>query len=776
MKAVKNIITEAHRRSLWQVLGVYLALSWGVYQVVKELTQLFGLPDWVPGFAIVLLLIGLPIVLATAFVQEGGPTRRNDNVSADPIDPTLIPMSDATPSVEQPAAAAAASPRHHFLFTWQRAVLGGIAGFLLLGITAGGYMGMRNAGIGPFGSLLASGELNAREPILIADFAALNGDTMLAKTVTEAFRVDFTQSPSVTVVQPKHVRLVLQRMSRDTDSPIDADLAHEIAIRDNIKTYLVGELSQAGGKYIVAGKLLATRDGRVLASYRETAQSEDEIIDAVDRLSKKLRNKIGESLKTIRAEKPLELVSTPSLEALHKYTQGAYAIDVERDYQTGISLLEEAIALDTAFAMAWRKLAVAYGNSDRGDDLRRRAIYKAYSFRDRLTDIERYNAMGMYLYGVKRDYQKARGAYEMLAERDPTWPPNNLGIAYQNLRDFRKATDTFKRATEIDSTLFSAHTNLVDAYVNLGHRDSALLVIETIKRRFRNPPEIAALSFNTAAAFLDYEEAGRYAKQVQDAEKDPLWRARYNHMRADLAMAQGRIRDFERYRAQAVAADVERGNRVYELLAPMWRAAYVWMVEQDHERGERMLDEAVKNYPIEQLPPLDRPYRSIASMYAMMGNRERAEHYRSFAAQTAPAELRPDEKQFEDFLTGAYAMYEKRYPEAITTWRKAGESGACVICNDWEMAYLFEQASMPDSAIARLEHLVNTPNADAIWEHASELGISYERLADLYAARGDNEKALLYAGKLVNLWQDADPVLQPRVQAKREMIRQLRRN
>src|SRR5687767_453984 len=101
MKAVKNIIAEAHRRSLWQVLGVYLALSWGVYQVVKELTQLFGLPDWVPGFGIVLLLIGLPIVLATAFVQEGGPARRNENASADPVDLTLMPMSGATPSVER---------------------------------------------------------------------------------------------------------------------------------------------------------------------------------------------------------------------------------------------------------------------------------------------------------------------------------------------------------------------------------------------------------------------------------------------------------------------------------------------------------------------------------------------------------------------------------------------------------------------------------------------------------------------------------------------------
>ncbi len=773
MKAVKDIITEAHRRSLWQVLGIYLALSWGVYQVVKELTQLFGLPDWVPGFAVVLLLIGLPIVLATAFVQEGA---RKEPVVAEPIDPTLMPMSSATPPVDRRAPESPSSSKGNLILTWQRALLGGITAFLLLGVTAGGYMGMRNAGVGPFGSLLASGELHAREPILIAEFEALNGDSMLAKTVTEAFRVDFTQSPSVTVVQPKHVRLVLQRMSRDVDAHVDADLAHEIAVRDNIKTYLVGELTQAGDRYIVAGKLLATKDGRVLASYRETAASEDAIIDAVDRLSKKLRNKIGESLKTIRAEKPLELVSTPSLEALHKYTQGAYAVDVERDFQAGISLLEEAIALDTAFAMAWRKLAVAYANSDAGEDKRRRAIYKAYSFRDRLTDVERYNAMGMYLYGIKRDWQKAQSAYEMLAERDPTWPPNNLGIVYLNLREYRKAVDAFRRAIAIDTTLSSAYLNIIDVYVDLGMRDSALIAIEDLRARFGDGPEVSAKKFGVATGFRDYENIGALLELPRTADRNPMWQARVNHARSDVAMVQGRSREAQRYRALAVAADVERGNQAYQVMGPIWSSTYVYFVEQNPQRAQQIVDEALARNPIDQLAPLDRPYELVANVYAYMGQRERAEYYKRQADEVIPDELRPDTRNFNDFYAGALAFGEKRYTDAITNWKRISERNACSICMDWEIATAFEQAGMPDSAIARLEHYVSTPHADAVWEDAVELAVSYERLADLYAKRGDNDKAVLYAGKFVSLWQNADPELQPRVQAKREMIRQLRRS
>ena len=81
MNSLRKLIREIHRRSLWQVLGIYLVTSWVAYQVILSLTDGLGLPDWVPPLAIVLFIIGLPIVLATAFVQEGPPTvqRSADN-------------------------------------------------------------------------------------------------------------------------------------------------------------------------------------------------------------------------------------------------------------------------------------------------------------------------------------------------------------------------------------------------------------------------------------------------------------------------------------------------------------------------------------------------------------------------------------------------------------------------------------------------------------------------------------------------------------------------
>ncbi len=71
MAHLKQLIREIHRRSLWQVLGIYLVGSWFVLQVVDTMVGALKLPDWAPPIALILLIIGLPIVLATAFVQEG---------------------------------------------------------------------------------------------------------------------------------------------------------------------------------------------------------------------------------------------------------------------------------------------------------------------------------------------------------------------------------------------------------------------------------------------------------------------------------------------------------------------------------------------------------------------------------------------------------------------------------------------------------------------------------------------------------------------------------
>ncbi|SVD75561.1 uncharacterized protein METZ01_LOCUS428415, partial [marine metagenome] len=69
MSGLRNLIHEARRRSIWQVVVFYAGGSWVVWEAIQGISGTVGLPDWVPGAALILILVGFLVVVGTAFVQ-----------------------------------------------------------------------------------------------------------------------------------------------------------------------------------------------------------------------------------------------------------------------------------------------------------------------------------------------------------------------------------------------------------------------------------------------------------------------------------------------------------------------------------------------------------------------------------------------------------------------------------------------------------------------------------------------------------------------------------
>jgi predicted esterase len=69
---------ERHQRSLWQVLGLYIAASWVCLQVVDVLSQNIGLPSWVFTLTLGMLAAGLPVTAVTAYLQGIGRRKESD--------------------------------------------------------------------------------------------------------------------------------------------------------------------------------------------------------------------------------------------------------------------------------------------------------------------------------------------------------------------------------------------------------------------------------------------------------------------------------------------------------------------------------------------------------------------------------------------------------------------------------------------------------------------------------------------------------------------------
>jgi hypothetical protein len=127
----EGLLRQIHRRFVWQALLAYLVFARIAYEVVSALLERKGaLPHSFTVGAIILLIVGLPIVVITAYVQHGIPSMGRS-------DPTLqVEAEGDVLSVKPPP-----SPKGvRKIFTWRNAILGGVAAFTLWALVAAGWL------------------------------------------------------------------------------------------------------------------------------------------------------------------------------------------------------------------------------------------------------------------------------------------------------------------------------------------------------------------------------------------------------------------------------------------------------------------------------------------------------------------------------------------------------------------------------------------------------------------------------------------------------------
>ena len=779
MGGLKSLIGEVHRRSLWQVVGIYLGASWLVLQVVETLTETSGLPDWVGPGAIVLLLIGFPIVLTTAFIQEGIRSRSEREAAARARSEET---EDAVPAVEgetkraapadagrepgpESVATVAGSARHH-LFTWRNALLGGAAAFSLLGIVTAAWMVMRAAGIGPAATLVARGVIDERDRVILADFENRTGDSLLAQVVTEAFRVDLAQSPLVTVVEPSYVSGVLSRMAQDPETPLDLELAREVALRDGIKAIVAGDVGTAGTGYMLSVRLEAADGGEVLASHREAAADSTEIIGAIDNASRKLREKIGESLRAVRAEDPLAQVTTSSLEALRAYSQAIRAIEVEGRPEKGIALLEEAVTLDSAFAMAWRKLGVVLGNRGQEQSRAIAALTKAYENRDRLSRRERLLTTSTYYFNVTDENEKAIAALENLVDVDPSdsWALNNLSVLWGRLAEYERAEEYARRAIQADSTNPIHYGNAIDSQIYQGKLEEAEATVAAMALQIPETPRHLEWGAYLASAQHDHERTADLLFELRQREARSLfWRAFTSDLLASLMANSGRLREAQERYADAIDTNEERDLPDQYLQSALNLARLQARFDDDPSAALQTMARAFEQIPLAELDPLDRPYVDAVRFYAEVGQLDRAKELVADFVASSASTIGNAESSLH-WMSGSVALAEGRYEEAIDELSRIREY-YCRNCGLPELARAYDGSGQPDSTVAVYERFVAPGSSFRIFTDQGELGPAYERLGQLYDEKGDHEKAAEYYAKFVELWRDADAELQPRVEA-----------
>lgn len=723
-----------------QLLGVYAGGSFAVLQAADIFVDRLGLPDWTFFGLVAVLVAGLPAIVATALVQSGGVSFHLRGV-----------------------------------FNWRNTALFGVGSVVALALAVGLFMGARSLGIGPVGSLVAAGVLDRNDAILIADFQASSEDEPLAAAVTEAFRIDLEQSPMIRLVAPGAVREGLLRMQEAPDAPLSPTLARELALREGIKALVVGEINRVGGSSIISVRLVATDTEESLVSFRETVADSAGVLPAVDRLSDRMRERIGESLRTIRDGEPLERVSTSSLPALRRYSQAVRAVDRERNHTAGVLLLQEALEHDSTFAMAWRKLGVTLRNEGYPREDWEEPLTRAYQASDRLTERERYMARAMYYWAVQDDQDRAATAYRAILDTYPNDGAalNNLAVIHIDRGEREQGAELLRRALASDSTLVLYFNNLIRQEILLRDWEAAETTLEALRRRFPELPAGSIQAAHLASVRGHYEESERILLQVvghpqmtPSEEIDARWAL------AGLAAVRGRLREAERRLGEVWEVQDRLGYPSPAVNRELMALQIQLHIRADTAGALAGADALRGRQTLNEQAALQGAHLQLAFLYAQAG---RAHHAQQLALEwdeamvsvEGPSYLAEVRESLDVLLT---LVLEENPAPALTHHRRQIDRGVQPAQSHYALAETFRRVGEPDSAIAHYEAALVAPTEDRLNFDAFLLPTALERLGDLYLANGEPERARNHLQRFVELWAEADPELQPRVQSVRRRL------
>ncbi|NNF29464.1 MAG: tetratricopeptide repeat protein [Gemmatimonadetes bacterium] len=621
-----------------------------------------------------------------------------------------------------------------------------------------------------WGARQAGGVMQEGERVILADFADETGEG-IGDAVTEALRTDLLGSSFLDLVEVVDIATTLSLMGVDVGSELTPQRAREVALRDGIAAVVEGAVARAGSGYLITATLRGSESGRSLTSLRVAAEGPDDVIASIDQLSEDLRARSGESLRQIRAGKPLEQVTTSSLEALRLYTEATHALYQQLDNRRSEELLRQAVVQDSAFAMAWRLLGVAMGATDPLG--RAQATTNAYRFRDRLQDVERHLVEATYHTNIVVDNRQAIYAYEQVLRIDPDDPRalNNLANQYLVGRnDLERSEQLLRRALAGPAPAILHYSNLFATLLQQGRFDDAEEVLRAWRIAFPGRDPLDSRGFHIAFVRGDADVAKERAlNRSTDSSVDAGERARSVVHLARLAYWTGHLEEARRLLVRAEAISGEAGPRVqWEVRRDAaYEEALVGDPDWARHRMRQLLDE---EGVYASIPFTEGLHTAAALRFAASGDFEAAESIIGDWQKGKPEGRR-----------GATEMARMELASLQVGIARGDTLGAAESMEDllYEMGcsgcYLLFQATLHDrlgraEAATGLYERVLRPGYSGWGLNTGERIHAMLRLGPLYEEMADTVKAIEAYQRMVDQWTEGDARAHDTVRRFRERI------
>src|SRR6266550_7277141 len=242
---------------------------------------------------------------------------------------------------------------------------------------------------------------------------------------------------------------------------------------------IVGSIASLGSHYVVTLEAINAQAGDSIAREQAEAESKEQILKALGKAASQLREKLGESLSSVKKfDAPIEQATTSSLEALKAFSQGNERRIVGNQPEA-IPFYKRATDLDPNFALAYARLAVIYNNLFQ-TELAEQYSQKAFDLRDRVSERERYYISEKFTSYVSGDREESINVLKAWTQSYPNdyIPHNNLAANYSLFGQFEDALKESREAVRLSPNNTTAQGNYVENFVKLNRFDEARQTLE----------------------------------------------------------------------------------------------------------------------------------------------------------------------------------------------------------------------------------------------------------------------------------------------------------
>ncbi|MCJ7679672.1 MAG: protein kinase, partial [Candidatus Aminicenantes bacterium] len=335
------------------------------------------------------------------------------------------------------------------------------------------------------------------------------------KALSDLLIADLSQSKYLSVLSSEVMTDYLKEMDLLTARNYSLADIREIARRSGIRYALVGKIFMADNVFRLNTQLLEARTGRVVDSETVEGTGEESVFVLVDDLTKRIKQDFQLSADEIASDidEDVGKLTTTSPEALKYYRNGLKFYE-NGEYTDSISALETAVALDPAFAMAYRALAGAYTSLGYESEARDR-LKRAFDRAENLSSREKFSIQGQFYSRSERNFDKAIEAYNqvLVLSPDDFLANRNLGLIYLRLEEWDKAIRHLNTNRRNGDQAVQTYFHLAEAYRLSGKIKKATGVLRIYLRRHGDR---ASIRLVLAGLFLERGQ-GNDARRELDA-------------------------------------------------------------------------------------------------------------------------------------------------------------------------------------------------------------------------------------------------------------------